>query len=139
MAKKYLTFIIAALKVQKFQKPKCVLFFETPCSMRAKNQCKRPGISCDLIFVWSLYFLVLASCPTMETLIFLKCGGIKMLVLLYCPCMETLDLMYLPGMETLVMLCCPGSHIKTEINKNTLFRNHPISSYPVYLCFLCLM
>ena len=31
MANMYLTFIIAALKAEKFQKLKCVLFFETPC------------------------------------------------------------------------------------------------------------
>ena len=30
MAKMYLTFIIAALKAEKFQKPKCGLFFKHP-------------------------------------------------------------------------------------------------------------
>ena len=38
MTKKSLTFIIAALKAEKFQKPKCGLYFETPCIIRPGSE-----------------------------------------------------------------------------------------------------
>ena len=34
MSKMYSTFILAALKAEKFQKPKCGSFLETPCSKK---------------------------------------------------------------------------------------------------------
>ena len=58
MAKMYLTFIIAALKAEKFQKPKCGSFFETPCTLKPPcfiltltEQTVFQTLKIDLVFV----------------------------------------------------------------------------------------
>ena len=55
MANMYITFIIAALKAEKFQKPKCGLFVETPCRFILTYIPHIRNINCFVAFVKRSY------------------------------------------------------------------------------------
>ena len=68
MTKMSLTFIIAALKAEKFQKPKCVLFFETPCSKVWIYVDDHPGTSLKLTYKVTWMVIVLTWVTVNDTL-----------------------------------------------------------------------